>query len=253
MTATTRCETWVGLVGFAVTLGLFLYSLRGTQHADVLTDQGSSLETKMGLSVGQFKGRPREMTWLIGYTTASTLIYFVILVAWAYSISFVEGRLSVFLVAIATIPVILSLAHTKQLLRKQDLLRRAFEEVWNKGNLSAADLIFATDYIHHDPSTPDFGRGPESEKKRATLYRAAFPDLRLSVEEIIAEGDRVVARWTARGTHKSELRGLAPTGRLVTVSGVTFGRVSRGKLAEAWVNWDAQGLMEQLGVRAAGA
>ena len=57
----------------------------------------------------------------------------------------------------------------------KDLLRRAFEEIWNKGNLSAADLIFAADYIDHDPSTPDLGRGPESEKKRATLYRTAFP------------------------------------------------------------------------------
>jgi len=76
----------VGLVGFALTLGLFLYSLRGTQHANALSKQGSSLEKELGLSVGQFKDRPQEMTWIIGYTTASTLMYVVVLMAWGYAI-----------------------------------------------------------------------------------------------------------------------------------------------------------------------
>lgn len=76
----------VGLVGFALTLGLFLYSLRGTRHADALTAQGSALEKEMHLDVGQFKDRPQEMTWIIGYTTASTLMYVVILTAWGYAI-----------------------------------------------------------------------------------------------------------------------------------------------------------------------
>ncbi len=133
------------------------------------------------------------------------------------------------------------------------LVRRLFEEIWNKGNLSVADQIFATNYIHHDPSTPDFGRGPESEKKRATLYRTAFPDLQLAIEDLVAEGDRVVTRWTARGTHRGELRGIAPTGKQFTVTGISIVRLSGGKLVEGWVNWDAQGLMEQLGVRAAAA
>ncbi len=133
------------------------------------------------------------------------------------------------------------------------LVRRLFEEIWNKGNLSVADQIFATNYVHHDPSTPDFGRGPESEKKRATLYRTAFPDLQLAIEDLVAEGDRVVTRWTARGTHRGELRGIAPTGKQFTVTGISIARISGGKLVEGWVNWDAQGLMEQLGVRAAAA
>ncbi len=133
------------------------------------------------------------------------------------------------------------------------LVRRLFEEIWNKGNLSVADQIFATNYIHHDPSTPDFGRGPESEKKRATLYRTAFPDLQLAIEDLVAEGDRVVTRWTARGTHRGELRGIAPTGKQFAVTGISIVRLSGGKLVEGWVNWDAQGLMEQLGVRAAAA
>jgi steroid delta-isomerase-like uncharacterized protein len=125
---------------------------------------------------------------------------------------------------------------------------RLLGEFWNKGNLSLADELFAPNYEHHDASTPDFGRGPESEKKRATLYRTAFPDVRLTIEDIIAEGETVMARWSCRGTHKGDLRGIAPTGKQINISGVTIARLANGKFAEGWVNWDALGLMQQLGV-----
>ena len=128
------------------------------------------------------------------------------------------------------------------------IVRRLFEEVWNKGNLPVADELFAPNYTHHDPSTPDVGRGPESEKKRATLYRTAFPDLRLTIEDIIAEGETVMARWSCRGTHKGDLSGIAPTGKQFTISGVSIARFANGKMAEGWVSWDALGLMQQLGV-----
>ena len=128
------------------------------------------------------------------------------------------------------------------------VIRRSFEELWNKGNLSLADELFTPNYEHHDPSSPDFGRGPESEKKRAALYRTAFPDLQLTIEDIIAEGQTVMARWSCRGTHKGELSGIAPTGKQVTISGVTVARFTNGKMVEGWVNWDALGLMQQLGV-----
>jgi len=128
------------------------------------------------------------------------------------------------------------------------IVRRLVEELWNKGNLSVADELFAPNYEHHDASTLDFGRGPESEKKRATLYRTAFPDVRLTIEDIIAEGEIVMTRWSCRGTHKGDLSGIAPTGKQINISGVTIDRVANGKLAEGWVNWDALGLMQQLGV-----
>jgi steroid delta-isomerase-like uncharacterized protein len=128
------------------------------------------------------------------------------------------------------------------------VVRRLFEQLWNKGDLSVADQLFTPNYDHHDPSTPDVGRGPESEKRRATLYRTAFPDLRLTVEDIIAEGELVVARWSCRGTHKGDLSGIAPTGRQFTISGVSIARIAGGKMAEGWINWDALGLMQQLGV-----
>jgi steroid delta-isomerase-like uncharacterized protein len=130
----------------------------------------------------------------------------------------------------------------------KNVVRRLFEEVWNKGNLPVTDELFAPTYAHHDPSTPDVGRGPESERKRTTLYRTAFPDLRLTVEDMIAEGETVVVRWSCRGTHKGDLGGIAPTGKQFTISGVSIARFVNGKMVEGWVNWDALGLMQQLGV-----
>jgi steroid delta-isomerase-like uncharacterized protein len=130
----------------------------------------------------------------------------------------------------------------------KNAVRRLFEEVWNKGNLPVADEVFAPNYTHHDASTPDVGRGPESEKKRATLYRTAFPDLRLTIEDIIAEGETVMARWSCRGTHKGDLSGIAPTGKQITISGISIARFANGKMVEGWINWDALGLMQQLGV-----
>jgi steroid delta-isomerase-like uncharacterized protein len=128
------------------------------------------------------------------------------------------------------------------------IVRRLIEELWNKGNLSLADELFAPNYEHHDASTLDFGRGPESEKKRATLYRTAFPDIQLTIEEVIAEGEIVMTRWSCRGTHNGDLSGIAPTGKQINISGVTIARLANGKMAESWVNWDALGLMQQLGV-----
>ncbi len=128
------------------------------------------------------------------------------------------------------------------------VVRRLLDEVWNKGNLSLVDELFTPNFEFHDASTPDLGRGPESEKKRVTLYRNAFPDLRITIEDMIAEGETVVTRWTCRGTHKGDLSGIAPTGKQITISGITVGRFANGKIAQGYANWDALGLMQQLGV-----
>jgi ketosteroid isomerase-like protein len=130
----------------------------------------------------------------------------------------------------------------------KNVVRRLFEEVWTKGNLPVADQLFAPTYAHHDLSTPDFGRGPESEKLRATLYRTAFPDLRLTIEDLLAEGETVTARWSCHGTHKGDLGGIAPTGKPFAISGISIARFTNGKMVEGWVNWDALGLMQQLGI-----
>jgi steroid delta-isomerase-like uncharacterized protein len=130
----------------------------------------------------------------------------------------------------------------------KNAVRRLFEDVWNKGSMPVADELFAPTYTHHDSSTPDVGRGPESEKKRAALYRTAFPDVRFTIEDLIAEGETVVARWSCRGTHKGDLNGIAATGKQFNITGVSNARFTNGKMVEGWVNWDALGLMQQLGV-----
>jgi steroid delta-isomerase-like uncharacterized protein len=130
----------------------------------------------------------------------------------------------------------------------KSLCRRFVEEVWNNRNMSVIDEIFAANYTEHDPSGPDFGRGPESVRKMLNHYLTAFPDTRFTIDDLIAEGDRCVLRWTARGTHRGELRGIAPTGKQVTVTGTTVSRITNGKFVESYANWDALGMMQQLGV-----
>jgi steroid delta-isomerase-like uncharacterized protein len=127
-------------------------------------------------------------------------------------------------------------------------VRRLFDELWNKGTLQVADEIIAPTYQHHDASTPDLGKGPEGEKKRVNLYRTAFQDFRLNIEDLYAEGETVVARWSCRGTHKGDLNGIAPTNKQFAITGMTICRFSNGKIVEGFVNWDALGLMRQIGV-----
>ena len=132
--------------------------------------------------------------------------------------------------------------------RNTNAVRRLFDEVWTKGNQVVVDELFAQNYTHHDPSTADLGQGPQSEKRRVTLYRTAFPDLRFTIEDVIAEGETVVARFSAQGTHKGNLNEIAPTGKKLNITGVTICRFENGKIVEGYVNWDALGMMQQLGV-----
>jgi steroid delta-isomerase-like uncharacterized protein len=132
------------------------------------------------------------------------------------------------------------------------------QEIWNTGNFAIADEICADDAVFHnnDPLTPDFGQGPQALKQLVTMYRAAFPDAHITIEDIVAEGNRVVIRWTGRGTHKGTLGRIAATGKAVVVTGIDLVRLSKGKVQENWTNWDTLGMLQQLGVQqvaAAGA
>jgi predicted ester cyclase len=125
------------------------------------------------------------------------------------------------------------------------IVRRAFEEPW-KGNLDVIDELIATQYIGHDPANPEPLRGPAGVKEFISTYRAAFPDARITVEQQLAEGDLVATRWTGRGTHEGELMGISPTGKRVTVSGLTISRLEGDKIVEEFQNWDTFGRMQQL-------
>jgi steroid delta-isomerase-like uncharacterized protein len=128
------------------------------------------------------------------------------------------------------------------------VVRRFLEEIFEGGDLELVDELFAPDYVLHDPILPEEVRGPDGVKQYVSMYRTAYPDTNFTVEDQITEGDRVVTRWTGRGTHQGELMGIAPTGEQVTVASVEFDRVSGGKMQETWVNYDALGMMQQLGV-----
>lgn len=129
-------------------------------------------------------------------------------------------------------------------------IRRFIEEAWNRGNLSVVDRIFSSDHVGHDPANPPGfpPPGPDGVKGLVTMYRTAFPDAHFTIEDQIAEGDKVATRWRASGTHKGDLMGIAPTGRKVTVTGITIDHFDGVRNMESWSNWDALGLMQQLGV-----
>jgi len=128
------------------------------------------------------------------------------------------------------------------------VVRRFLKEVFEGGNLELVDEIFAPVYVLHDPIAPDEVRGPEGMKQYVSMYRGAYPDTHFTIEDQIAEGDEVVTRWTGQGTHEGELTGIPPTGAQVTVTGIQFDRVVDGEIQETWVNYDALGMMQQLGV-----
>jgi len=128
------------------------------------------------------------------------------------------------------------------------LVREAFLALFNEGHLAAAEKAFAPDFVGHDPSSPGPVSGPQGVKNMVSTYRSAFPDMHLTIEDQIAEGDKVVTRWSARGTHKGELMGIPPTEKVVTMTGIMTTRIAGGKIEDAWENYDALGMKQQLGV-----
>ncbi len=126
------------------------------------------------------------------------------------------------------------------------LVRRVIEEVYNQGNLAAADELAASDLVIHLPSQAIHGR--EGAKQYVATLRSGFPDIHFTIEEQLAEGDRVMTRWTAHGTHLGEFQGIPPTGKRVRVTGTEVDRIANGKTVECWSNVDELGMMQQLGV-----
>ena len=128
------------------------------------------------------------------------------------------------------------------------VVRRAFEEVANKGDMTTVDEIIAPEYVRHDLAGGPDAHGPDGVKLLIAGLRSAFPDLRTTIEDIFADGDRVVVRFTARGTQSGPFQGMAPTGREAAWAGVNIYRVSGGRIRETWQLADGLGLLRQLGV-----
>lgn len=124
------------------------------------------------------------------------------------------------------------------------LARRIPEEFFNKGNPALLDEICAPNFILHGAPGP----GTEPVKGMLAMFRTGLPDVKMTIEDIIAEGDKVVFRVTVQGTHQGEFRGIPPTGKQVTITGIQIWRIADDKIAEGWFNRDDLGLMRQLGV-----
>ncbi len=125
------------------------------------------------------------------------------------------------------------------------IARRAYE-IFSSGNLEALEEVIAPDLVDHN-AAPGQAPGIEGTRQGFGMLRAAFPDLRITPEDLIGEGDLVVARLTVTGTHQGEFQGLPPTGKQVTMSGIEIVRLAGGKAVERWGEFDTLGLLQQLG------
>ena len=130
----------------------------------------------------------------------------------------------------------------------ESLVHRFFDEVLNEGKLAIAAELVASDSVDHGVSILGASSGGEGIKRAIGAIRMAMPDLHFTVEDLLEREDKVVARWTMSGTLTDELAGIKPTGKQVSVTGVAIYRVAQGKIVESWGNWDALGMLMQLGV-----
>jgi steroid delta-isomerase-like uncharacterized protein len=125
------------------------------------------------------------------------------------------------------------------------LVRRFHEEVWNKGNVAAVDEFMGAEYV--DYAIPSgLPPGTEGLKQAITTYRTAFPDLKATVDDIFAEGDRVAYRWSTRGTHLGDWLGIPPTGNHMAATGISIFRIAGGKVVEGWTSMDLSPTDEEL-------
>ena len=129
------------------------------------------------------------------------------------------------------------------------LSRRLFEEFWHQKKLDVADEVLHDEHVNYTHGNPaGFPKGSEEFKQFALIYLTAFPDLQVTIEDQIAEGDKVVTRWTAHGTNTGSLFGIPATNKSVTITVISIDHFVDGKLVEAWTDFDNLGMFQQLGV-----
>jgi steroid delta-isomerase-like uncharacterized protein len=127
------------------------------------------------------------------------------------------------------------------------LMHNYIEEAWNKGNLDFIDKNFSSDFVGHG-TLPGQPTNRDGVKQVISVVRNAIPDLHITIEDILAEDDKVASRWVTKGTHKGDLMGAKPTGNKISVSEIAVFRVKDGKVAEGWANRDDLGFLQQIGL-----
>lgn len=126
------------------------------------------------------------------------------------------------------------------------IARQYIDRLWNRGDLATADTILAADFVENIPF-PGQEPGREGYKQLVTQFRTVFPDLHFTIDDLIAEDDRVMVRWSGRGTHKAELAGIPATGKAITITGIDIFQIANGQITERWGERDTLSLMQQLG------
>ncbi len=127
------------------------------------------------------------------------------------------------------------------------IVRRLYEEAWNKRKFEVVKQLISPSHALQAPNLSGSSIGPEAYKGQISRLLAGFPDLRFTVEDTVAEKDKVVACWTLSGTHKGDYMGVPPTNKKVSVDGMTIHHLAGGKIMDSYTNWDALGMMQQLG------
>jgi predicted ester cyclase len=131
----------------------------------------------------------------------------------------------------------------------KNLVRRLFQEFWNGKNLTLADEFIAASFLDHVPGRPaELPAGPEGFKLFGSAFHAAYPAAHYTIEDLLADGDKVMTRWTVHATHQGDLMGIAATGKRVTVTGITIDQIVDGQVIKSWTIFDALGMLQQLGV-----
>jgi steroid delta-isomerase-like uncharacterized protein len=130
--------------------------------------------------------------------------------------------------------------------RNKDVLRRFYEEFWCNGNVAAAEELVADDYVDHQP-VPGLPEGKAGFQQLVQIWRTGFPDMIEVIDDLIAEGDKVVGRFTFHGTHTGTFLGIAPTGLKVSMTGIDVVRIRDGKITEFWYAEQLHDLLRQLG------
>jgi len=128
------------------------------------------------------------------------------------------------------------------------VIRQLVEQVWNRRALDAADELFAPEAVVYESGVPLPGVGPAVIKEAMGATWAAYPDIRTTVDDMIAAEDKVVVRWSAVGTHQGVMQGIAPTNRKIAQNGIVIYRLAAGKIVEEWMNTNLLGSLKQLGV-----
>ena len=131
--------------------------------------------------------------------------------------------------------------------QNKSIVRRWVDEGWNKGNLSVVNQLYVPNFVQHEPA-PETVNSSAALKQYVSAYRSAFPDINFNVEDLLADGDKVVLRFRGKGTHKGTFMGLPPTGKSGDITGMVIFRLENSRIEEAWVNIDSLGLLQQLGV-----